>query len=178
MNVPDEVPKLKRNIGSSAQSNAIEASSPDLSGSVDLLSSKPFTEDPIILGTFFSIAIIFGAIHVAFWNSSIFATTTERALWRATSLAMMTLPAVEAIIVSSVEALDRSTNRLSKGWRRLLQHGIFLSFACGGEIFLPILFILVRLCIIGEIFYNLRSVPKDVYVDVKWANFIPHFSLI
>ena len=151
----------------------------------DLVSLR-YRRDRAVLGAFFTIATVFGAIHVGLWNAPIFATAVERYLWRATSLGMMIIPTLEAFIIFVLANSEEKTllsipsARVNKSTRWAIKYSDRFRLFLGvwGEAILPLLFVAVRLCIIVEIFYGLHSLPKEVYAEVHWGNFIPHLSLI
>ena len=142
------------------------------------------------MGTFFTIAIAFGAIHVALWNSTVFAKSIERTIWRATSLAMMLIPIFEAMIIGMFAAVEEMPSqplysayqpRTMTPWQTRLHRllsGTKVFVGVVAEIGLPLLFVMVRICIIGQMFYGLHSVPEEVYTGAKWGRYIPHLSLI
>ena len=157
---------------------------------IDLLPEKSITQDWVTIGTFFTIAVAFGAIHVALWNFPIFAKSIERTIWRATSLAMMLIPIFEAMIIGMFAVAEKRPSQplystyqptTIPSWQTRL-HGLlsstkaFVGFVA--EIGLPLLFMIVRICIIGQMFYGLHSVPEKVYTRAKWGRYIPHLSLI
>ena len=102
--------------------------------------------------------IVFGAIHLTAWAYP-FQTEIERILWRVSAVVMTVYPIFltpALIVLHSV-----MSPRAMDGFSRFLV--------------LLIPYILVRMFIICEVFICLRSVPLNVYKQVAWTKFIPHF---
>ena len=142
-----------------------------------------------VLGIFFAVALAFGAFHVALWNAPIFATRVERYVWRATSLGMMIIPALEGIVLLGFALGERDVvkppflvglfqNSKPPPWLEENIERLRLFFGIWGELGLPLLFVVIRLAIIVQIFYGLHSLPGEAYADVNWGKYFPQVSLI
>jgi hypothetical protein len=93
---------------------------------------------------------MFGAIHLAGWNSD-FASPIEKILWRTCSSLATGLPLILLLMVSVSPYIS----------------AIFLLIPA-------VPYILCRIYLMVEPFVNLRSLPAGSYDTVQWASFIPH----
>lgn len=98
--------------------------------------------------------IIFGACHLIGWNFD-FPTYVESLLWRIASVCCVVLPLGILLVDAMVSAGDR----------------YFAWFVLP----LGLLYVIVRLYLIVEVFVGLRRVPASVYQTVQWSQFFPHF---
>ncbi len=95
------------------------------------------------------ITLVFGCCHLAGWNAH-FSSPVEQWLWRGSALACTVLPFMMLLLAFL---------NLSYPWNR----------ACAG------IYTLARLSLLVLAFVGLRSVPQEVYTQVRWASYIPHF---
>jgi hypothetical protein len=111
---------------------------------------------PYILIAEILIAMVFGGIHCIAWSFS-FPTHVERILWRASSIAIISIPIL--IPVMMIIFL-------------LYLHvpGIFGS----SIIFSTFIYVFSRLILLVLSFISLRSLPPNAFYTVHWTNFIPH----
>jgi hypothetical protein len=114
--------------------------------------------------------VIFGGLHCLAWNST-FPTYAESVLWRVCAIATTVLPLTSAMIYGSTKVLDifspkrrlyeiDGAPRMNLWWKR-------------ASVGFLLLYILVRLCLIVEMFRTLFYLPPDVYTNT-WASEIPH----
>ncbi|KAJ4359022.1 hypothetical protein N0V95_002558 [Ascochyta clinopodiicola] len=138
--------------------------------------------------------LLFSGIHVAGWNFD-FPTTTERALWRISSLLLFGITAAfwlfETIAswtrlgrwrtvwlhLFNREGLEKHRSRLRrKGTltvaRKMTEIPVRWEFATITP--LAVVYGIARLYLIGEAVAELRNVSATAYVNVEWTNFIPH----
>jgi hypothetical protein len=108
---------------------------------------------------FVLICLLVGGIHCAAWNF-IFPSYSERLLWRIASIASSVLPMCLFFIISIVvENPTRGCPDLEA-----VLNGLFM-----------LLYFVVRVFLIIEVFLSLRSVPIGVYQEIHWLSFVPHF---
>ena len=127
------------------------------------------------------IAMAFSAPHLALWNSGVFALHAERVVWRVSTLGMMFIPLLEIPLLLLFhtrcandvgwagekvdwESRERSRGRGSRAWVS----------ACIW--FLASLYCVCRVIAFVETFYSLHASPQDVYREVRWTGYLPHFS--
>ena len=96
----------------------------------------------------------FGALHLMSWNST-FPTTFERWLWRSSALAS---------VVTSILCMQFET----------------MSFQWDGPLTIvrvasPILYLISRLLMMGEVFAALRAMPTSTYMTYEIWNYWIHF---
>ena len=101
------------------------------------------------------IVLAFAALHLAGWNFY-FPTRTEKILWR---VASAICAGSSIFIVAAIAVPDNVT-----------KSGPFASMTASAVV----LYILVRVYLLVEVFVGLRSVPTDVYLSVNWSAYIPH----
>jgi hypothetical protein len=104
------------------------------------------------------IGLSFGALHLAAWDFH-FASTTERILWRISSVGVIVLsaalPTHDMITAFSAPfSLWKNTMKLALIWS------------------MPI-YCLFRFYMFVEMFVALRDVPVDVYKTVQWSQYFP-----
>jgi hypothetical protein len=99
-------------------------------------------------------ASIFGACHLIGWNFE-FPTRTEHLLWRIGSVCCLALP---LIIIAHVTSAKFDFDDFD--WRASS---------------LIVIYFIVRVYLIVEVFIGLRKVPADVYETVQWSQYFPHF---
>lgn len=100
---------------------------------------------------------IFGAIHVASWNI-ILPSDVELWMWRTSSIYCLVIGPV----VLSIALLSRET----ASW--------IDDFWAWSISLLAVLYIIVRVFMIVEIFLSLRALPASAFESVQWSSFLPH----
>ena len=82
--------------------------------------------------------------------------------------------------IASTTDLPVYQSKIITPWKTRL-HGALdsasLCMALVTEIGLPLLVVIVRVCIIGQMFYGLHSI-REVYTGAKWGRYMPYLSLI
>jgi hypothetical protein len=118
------------------------------------------------------IGFSFGALHLAAWHLH-FASTTERILWRISSIGVTLLSAtfpVNELLYNSTSKtysfLERK--RLSPSLYYLLHRTLDIAML----LFVGLYF-LFRVYMFVEMFAALRDVPVDVYKTVQWSQYFP-----
>jgi hypothetical protein len=101
--------------------------------------------------------VLFGCCHLCGWNYP-FPTTLETYLWRSASISCVCIP----LFMISVGRLEHSALALSARFSN-----------CTFLVLFP-LYVLVRLFLLFEVFFALRSAPPEIYKPVPWAQYIPH----
>ncbi|MCJ1380684.1 hypothetical protein MMC17_003792 [Xylographa soralifera] len=113
--------------------------------------------------------LIFGAIHCIAWNFE-FPSTTERTIWRVSSIVTTVLPALTlqcSIIAHDIYDANGGNGRFRRALRLLLIISTnVLSYAA-------IIYVLARLTLLGVAFSSLRAMPEDVYINT-WAQYMPN----
>ncbi len=104
--------------------------------------------------TYLCPVVLFGACHLLGWNL-FFNSAAEKWLWRASSVACLALP--------------MGTLTLS----HLIAHRFPVS---GLGLAIVAVYITSRAYLFIDIFAGLRRVPKSVYDDVGWSQWIPHIG--
>ena len=98
---------------------------------------------------------VFAAIHLASWNVFL-PSPVEQWSWRASALGCIVLPI--AVVLIAVNPFRKNA------------HSSFGPFA---YIFF-VLYGIVRVFMLIEIFISLRLQPASAYSSVEWSNFLPH----
>lgn len=105
---------------------------------------------------------IFGAIHVASWNFRL-PSDVELWMWRASSIYCLILGVMFAMILILLDS-----NEMTEGWFWIE------AFLVCSLVFLAVLYIIVRVFMIVEIFISLRALPPGAFESVQWSSFLPH----
>lgn len=113
----------------------------------------------ILLADFIAlmIALVFGAIHCIAWSFT-FPSHTELLLWRISSVAIVVVPFIFAILVGLFAFDERQMSKV-------VIFGAVLGIPC---------YILARIVLLALAFTTLRSLPPTAYETVNWLTFIPH----
>ena len=107
---------------------------------------------------------IFGGIHVASWNITLF-SNVEQWLWRVSALHCCTA----GIIAVLVYWLGELCETLS--WIRRTTSDVIMSSTL---LVILSLYVIARLFMIVEVFLSLRALPRSAYESVQWSSFLPH----
>lgn len=101
--------------------------------------------------------VFFGSCHLFGWNYP-FPTPLETYLWRSASISCVCVPLVILFLLT--------WHVPSAGvWKRLSDGTLVIS---------TLLYVSVRLFLLFEVFFALRSAPPEIYKAVPWAQYIPH----
>jgi hypothetical protein len=114
-------------------------------------------------GITLAIGVVFGAIHCIAWSFD-FPSHTELLLWRLSSVAITTVPALLLVIVI-VGILKNEWGWVARPHIALL---IFLMPLAG------LLYVASRLTTLVLAFMNLSSLPPGAFQAVHWTTLIPH----
>jgi hypothetical protein len=102
--------------------------------------------------------VLFGSCHLLGWNYP-FPTTSETYLWRVASISCVCIPsAILLLALLGAHHMSGLSNKLESG----------------ALVVLCIMYIVVRLFLLFEVFFALRSAPPEIYKAVPWAQYIPH----
>ncbi len=107
--------------------------------------------------------VIFGGIHCFAWNFT-FPTSSERFLWRYTSLALTTIPFVAAPIDYALENFELDS---PVGKKVRLALDILMTI-------LLFVYVPARLSLIAQALALLRNQPGTAFASVDWTKYIPH----
>lgn len=102
---------------------------------------------------------LFGAIHVASWNISL-PSGVELWMWRASSVYCL----IAGVAITVVLYFFGDDNLPS--WAETT-----LSIL---PIAITLVYIIVRIYMIVEVFISLRALPRSAFETVQWSSFIPH----
>jgi hypothetical protein len=107
------------------------------------------------LGLTAVITCIFGGCHLIGWDF-LYPSLVEQLLWRISSISCLVIPFLLVLVFPIVEWL-----------------GCFDNFHIP-LLVLSLLYALVRIYLLVEVFISLRSVPAGVYQTVNWSLYFPH----
>lgn len=128
-----------------------------------------------------ALSMLHAGIHITGWNFS-FATPVEQTIWRSCSIIMLVVMSLGgAVPVISRRPWFNYRMNLLWIWTlrtrdeplkppTFLQRWLFdfpVHAACT-------MYVIARICLIGEVFYSLHSLPATAYVTVQWTYFLPH----
>ncbi|KAK0460170.1 uncharacterized protein EV420DRAFT_1641498 [Desarmillaria tabescens] len=105
-----------------------------------------------------AVGALFGGTHCIAW-SSVFASDTERILWRISSLVVTAVPVALAMQLAFIRILPN----------RKIVRGIQATTPL-----LILLYLLARMTLLVEAFFSLRFLQPGVLEEVSWTKFIPH----
>ncbi|KAJ7292836.1 hypothetical protein C8J57DRAFT_8112 [Mycena rebaudengoi] len=106
------------------------------------------------------LALVFGGIHCAAWNST-FPSTAEMWIWRVASIATSLIP---ALIYLFNQCLDRLSTRPTK-WAKVL--------AAVARILFLALYLCSRVALFTLSWTSVRTLPPGALKNFKWAGYIP-----
>lgn len=118
------------------------------------------------------VSIGYGAIHAAAWHGH-FPSTTEKWLWRASSVDLMG----SGLVWLMINFLGHMSARFNKYWDSVIDRRVrwptivvlgTLCFLCG------LAYVWARLFLVVEAAVSLRQLPLAVYQTPEWTNSIPH----
>jgi hypothetical protein len=101
--------------------------------------------------------VLFGSCHLFAWNYP-FPTTCETYIWRSASISCVCIPLIMLVVL----LLE---NDPGKSWEMLWTRTVIVVFT---------LYVVVRLFLLFEVFFALRSAPPEIYKAVPWAQYLPH----
>jgi hypothetical protein len=115
---------------------------------------------PVLSPVFMMLALVFGLIHAAAWNSH-FLSLPEMWLWRSTSAAITLMPSLSIYIPLFGALLPK--------WTRGGHIGVYCMYNV-----IPPLYIICRIVLLVLPLIQLRALPPDAFLVVPWSTFIPH----
>ncbi|KAF8061703.1 hypothetical protein FPV67DRAFT_292863 [Lyophyllum atratum] len=132
---------------------------------------------------------VFGGLHCLAWSIH-FPTTTERLLWRISSLCITFIPPVGTYLYHGLKEhsfkhalwpiagifASPESSYYGQGYRNM-KIGLREwrdAVAAILMIFLGLAYVTARLTLIVEAFTCLRSMPEAVHTNVDWTTYIPH----
>lgn len=123
-------------------------------GSGDSLDSR----NNVYMPLFLILPILFGAIHIAAWNNTL-PSQLELWMWRSSSVLCSGIFLVFATICFMIRHFF---------WKRAeYLNDLLINFAF-------IIYIIVRIYIIFEVFFSMRTLPYSAYDTVNWSAYVPH----
>ncbi|KAB5526316.1 hypothetical protein GE09DRAFT_975779 [Coniochaeta sp. 2T2.1] len=109
-------------------------------------------------GSFLAVTAGFGPLHALAWNYH-FPSAAERILWRAATVICSVLPCVVIPVLSP--AVRMRLGRVG------MPVALFLVLVCLA------MYVLLRLYLLAESLASIRSVPRGVYMVVRWSAVLP-----
>ena len=100
----------------------------------------------------------FGIIHVASWNTRL-PSNVEQWMWRLSSVYCLFGGLFIVILIQRLIEIS--------SWVPGIVH-----MSCAS--FLIIVYIIVRMYMIVEVFLSLRALPRSAFESVQWSSFVPH----
>jgi hypothetical protein len=110
--------------------------------------------------------VIFGGLHCIGWNFT-FPTSSERILWRVTSITITIIPII-------VAPIDYFLAKVEEDHKRSLLASMALSSLDLAMTILLFAYVPARLSLIAQAFALLRTQPSSSFVQVDWTTYIPH----
>ncbi|KAF2128473.1 hypothetical protein P153DRAFT_292789, partial [Dothidotthia symphoricarpi CBS 119687] len=104
--------------------------------------------------------LVFGGLLVVGWQFH-FPSSVEELLWRISSIGVITLSLVAALMAWSVNVVNLLW------WEKTFARFVVISM---------VLYTLLRLYMFVEMFIGLRAVPADVYKTPQWSQYFPSFG--
>lgn len=112
---------------------------------------------------------IYGGLHAVAWNAH-FTTSAQQLLWRISACVVIGSIEVSLAIFWALNQLD-DVFRLSGTVHEATWIMIFLSITL-----LMLAYVLARMYLVVECFFNLGSLPSEVFILPTWSTYIPHIS--
>lgn len=115
--------------------------------------------------------VLYGAGHVAAWQSSSFPTSIERWLWRGSAVMLCAAPLWGFLWViwwQAVGSHRKAFHLISSGDLDFIAAPFFLT--------VMLAYTLARCYFLVESLVSFRSLPLDAYKTVSWTPFLPHVS--
>ena len=103
--------------------------------------------------------ILFGAIHVASWNVRL-PSNLELWMWRTSSIYCLAVGIPTVVFSVLIEPTKL---------KLLFQQFLVRILGCLG-----IVYVIVRVYMIVQMFLSLRALPRSAFESVQWSSFIPH----
>jgi hypothetical protein len=110
--------------------------------------------------------VIFGGLHCIGWNFS-YPTSSERTLWRVTSLLITLIPVI-------VAPIDYFLANIKEEPKRSRLASVALSSLDLAMTILLFAYVPARLSLIAQAFALLRIQPLSTFIPVNWTTYIPH----
>ena len=102
------------------------------------------------------IPMFFGAVHLGSWNFSL-PSEPELWMWRASALFCVAVTPTFSLLMFM---------NVMFAWGDEAENSILV-----GSL---LLYAIVRLFMIVEVFFSLRALPQSAYGSIQWSSFIPH----
>ncbi|KAL8746503.1 MAG: hypothetical protein Q9190_001477 [Brigantiaea leucoxantha] len=137
------------------------------------------------------LGVLYGGVHLFIWNG-VFPTQAEHVLWNISAVTLLAVPVLIVLLtavwlgVQKVKGLFRKDNNKKDGpdgntdKRSKLVFAVQIVLCPVWYLFMmsfcmmALLYCFGRVFIVVESFASLRHVPKGVYEDVRWVQWIPH----
>ncbi|TFK70852.1 hypothetical protein BDN72DRAFT_838379 [Pluteus cervinus] len=119
------------------------------------------------------IAILFGAIHFAAWDSH-FPTQTEQTLWRISTVILVVVPFDLLVMGVAFHAHDRWGKDM-EDWTRITLQVVCFVLAVFSMAFGLMIYALARVCLTVQAIIALRAVPPGLFTGFVWTSVLPHF---
>ena len=119
-------------------------------------------------------SMIHSAIHLLGWNFQ-YPSEVERTLWRAATLSLLSVSGVSVGVVRILAVVGyKGQYNMTILWVNRRRESSALALWDCFLIFCTAGLVLVRGYVIVEALMSFRCLPKDVYRDLDWPDFIPH----
>ncbi|MCJ1329161.1 hypothetical protein MMC10_005839 [Thelotrema lepadinum] len=126
---------------------------------------------------------IYGAIHVAAWNTQ-FPSTLDQWLWRSAALVLAGSMNLLGVGLGIALMVHGTIIYLSGRWKDLnsqqfahrLVEQYAVNYNTGTAIALGSSMLFARIVILFEVFFSLRRSPAGAYESVDWSSFFPHLG--
>ena len=134
----------------------------------------PNDRDPQIPGLKYHIILgiataLFASIHFVDWNFP-FPTHIELWIWRSNCILMWALLAIygtSEVIICSREKYENMGLDTCGGYKLRWPRCLWFFVPAGT-------YLLARICLIVVVFTSMRALPTEAFIDVKWAELLPH----
>lgn len=126
----------------------------------------PDSGDSIMMSMVFTFPVLFGAIHIAAWNTTL-PSQPELWMWRSSSVICSSISLVFAVTWLMIDYFF--SERAEHLNPERAGHLFDLLFK-----FTIMTYVIVRLYMIFEVFFSMRALPYSAYETVSWSAYIPH----